>query len=108
MSKLNLINAIPSAPAAAPKATGATGTVQDGILTLMIPLKDLGLSSTGSSRLLARFAGTRIEGPVSFLDESGEVISHPDLRMSLYGGASLHSKNPALRMALGLSEKGGK
>ena len=88
-----------------PQAPRPEGRVEGTTLILHIPLALGGLSTTGSSRSVARFPGTRITGTVAVVMEDGRVLSHEDLRLSCWGGVSLSSPNPQHREFFGLTEK---
>ena len=102
------------AAAAASKEPGksnksqGTATVEDGILTIRVPLVGAEPNESGKSIRVASLSGLRVEGRPGFRQtHDGELIEVPGLVVHVHGGASVYSRDAGIRAALGLSPIGG-
>ncbi len=96
--------------AATPKASIKTVSAEmspDGVLIITAQLIGAEPNSSGRSIPVASFSGTKVEGAVSFRTPDGTLVSVPGLVAHIHGGISVYHRDEAVRLALGLSTKGG-
>jgi hypothetical protein len=102
LTKLAAASAAASAPKSG-KKSAATATIQDGILTITLPLVGWQPNSSGRSIPVGSFAGLSVEGAPSFRPEpGGDLIESASLIVHVHGGVSVYSRDAGVRSALGL------